>query len=294
MVPTNIQQGPEVLQRFKVAHKPLVKALSSLESMESHGEPIKPLFRQPITWTPPKEGITLLELFGGISIGLEALLQLGMVVQRYFYVDIDPTTRRVAASRMREFTTRFPQQFATTAWKASFTFFPSNIQLIQKNHMELLGPIDLIISSCECQGFSTARFGEGLSDTRSSLFTDMIQLITWAQSISPTLGYVIENTPSQLDQREKVHEYYTLVKHYLGEPLLLDAAQCGSYAHWLRNWWTNLAPLSVLQLALKYTIRDPNLQVFHILDDQSSCQLVTRQEKPPWFPTNTIGKPRGA
>jgi len=55
-----------------------------------------------------------------------------------------------------------------------------------------------------------------------------------------------------------------------------------------------LAPLSILQLALKYTIRDPNLQVFHILDDQSSCKPITRQERPPWFPTNTIGKPRGA
>jgi len=74
VVPTDIQHGPEVLQRFKVAHQPLVKALSSFESMESHGEPIKPLFRQPITWTPPKEGITLLELFGGIGTGLEALL----------------------------------------------------------------------------------------------------------------------------------------------------------------------------------------------------------------------------
>jgi hypothetical protein len=87
----------------------------------------------------------------------------------------------------------------------------------------------------------------------------MIRLITWAQSISPTLGYVIENTPSQLDQRDKVQEHYTLVKHYLGESFLLDAAQCGSYAHQLRNWWTNLAPLSSLQLALKYTIKDPNL-----------------------------------
>jgi len=61
--------------------------------------------------------------------------------------------------------------------------------------MELLGFVDLIISSWECQGFLTARFGKGLSDTRSGLFTDMIRLITWAQSISPTLGYVIENTP---------------------------------------------------------------------------------------------------
>jgi hypothetical protein len=48
-----------------------------------------------------------------------------------------------------------------------------------------------------------------------------------------------------------------------------------------------------LQLALRYTIRDPNLQVSHILDDQSSYQLVTRQKKPPWFLANTIGKLKG-
>jgi site-specific DNA-cytosine methylase len=107
-----------------------------------------------------------------------------MVVRRYFSVDIDPIARQVAASKMREFRTRFPQQFATTAWKASFTFLPSDIQLIQNKHMELLGPIHLIISNWECQGFSAAGFGEGLSDTRSGLFTDMIRLITWAQSIS--------------------------------------------------------------------------------------------------------------
>jgi site-specific DNA-cytosine methylase len=65
--------------------------------------------------------------------------------------------------------------------------------------MKLLGSFDLIISGWECQGFLVAGFGEGLSDTRSGLFMDMIRLITWSQSISPTLGYVMENTPSQLD-----------------------------------------------------------------------------------------------
>jgi hypothetical protein len=29
----------------------------------------------------------------------------------------------MAASRIRELIARFPQQFATTAWKASFTLF---------------------------------------------------------------------------------------------------------------------------------------------------------------------------
>jgi hypothetical protein len=79
---------------------------------------------------------------------------------------------------MMELTVRFPQQFSTTTSKANFTFLPSYIQLIQKKHMELLGPVNLNISSWECQGFLAARFGEGLNDTRSGLFTNMVRLIT--------------------------------------------------------------------------------------------------------------------
>jgi site-specific DNA-cytosine methylase len=97
-----------------------------------------------------------------------------MVVRRYFHINIDPIARQMATLRMMELITRFPQQFATTTWKASFAFLPSNIQLIQKKHMELLGPVDLIISGWKCQGFSTTGFGKGLSDTRSSFFTDMV------------------------------------------------------------------------------------------------------------------------
>jgi hypothetical protein len=93
VVPIDIQHGPEVLQRIKAAHEPLVKALSSFENMESHSKPIKPILRQLIIWTPPKEGITLAELFGGIGIGLEAFILSRMVVQRYFYVNIDPIVR---------------------------------------------------------------------------------------------------------------------------------------------------------------------------------------------------------
>jgi hypothetical protein len=74
VVPTDIQHGPKVLQRFRATHEPLVKALSNFENMENHGELIKPVFPQLITWTPLKERITLLELFGGIDTCLKALL----------------------------------------------------------------------------------------------------------------------------------------------------------------------------------------------------------------------------
>jgi site-specific DNA-cytosine methylase len=101
-----------------------------------------------------------------------------MVVWKYFFVNIDPITRQMAVSRMMELIARFPQQFATTAWKANFTILSSDIQLIQNKHMELLGSVDLIISSWECQGFSMAGFGKGLCDITSGLFTVMVQLIT--------------------------------------------------------------------------------------------------------------------
>jgi hypothetical protein len=81
----------------------------SFENMENHGKLIKLLLHQIITWIPRKEGITLLELFGGIDKGFEALLQLGMVVERYFYVDIDLIARQVVASKMMELKARFPQ-----------------------------------------------------------------------------------------------------------------------------------------------------------------------------------------
>jgi site-specific DNA-cytosine methylase len=97
---------------------------------------------------------------------------------------------------MMEFTARFPQQFVTTAWKANFTFLPFDIQLIKNKHMELFDPMGLIISGWECEGFSTTRFKEGLNDTRSDLFMDMVRLIIYVQSIYPMLGYVIQNTPS--------------------------------------------------------------------------------------------------
>jgi len=70
VVPTDIQHEAEVLHRFKTTHEPLVKTLSSFENMESHGA----LVHQLITWTLPKEGTTLLQLFGGIGTSFESLL----------------------------------------------------------------------------------------------------------------------------------------------------------------------------------------------------------------------------
>ncbi len=122
MVPNNIQHGPKVLQRFKAAHEPLVKALFNFENARNHDELIKLILHQLITWTPPKEGITLLELYGSIGKGLKALLQLGMVVRRYFHVDINPIAKQMAASGMMELTTKISTTIYNHRMERQFHF----------------------------------------------------------------------------------------------------------------------------------------------------------------------------
>ena len=41
----------------------------------------------PILWRPPDKGITLMEVFGGIGTRLAAVLEVGLTVRRYVYVD---------------------------------------------------------------------------------------------------------------------------------------------------------------------------------------------------------------
>ena len=47
----------------------------------------------PTLWRPQDVGITLVELFGGIGTGLAAILEVGLTVKRYVYVDNTRVTR---------------------------------------------------------------------------------------------------------------------------------------------------------------------------------------------------------
>jgi hypothetical protein len=60
---------------------------------EDHGPPLD---NSTILWKPLEDGIVLLELFGGIGTSLAAVLQAGIKVQRYVYVDNDEAARQVA------------------------------------------------------------------------------------------------------------------------------------------------------------------------------------------------------
>jgi hypothetical protein len=61
---------------------------------------LSPLNTTPIAWEYPSEGICVLDLFGGISTGLVAMLQAGILVRKYLYVERDEIAKRVSSCHL--------------------------------------------------------------------------------------------------------------------------------------------------------------------------------------------------
>jgi hypothetical protein len=91
------------------------------DGTEDHGPPLD---NSTIHWKPPDDGIVLLELFGGIGTSLAVVLQAGIKVQRYVYVDTDDAARQVAKHHSRGLLVRFPELLTTTAILSAFLHLP--------------------------------------------------------------------------------------------------------------------------------------------------------------------------
>ncbi len=61
---------------------------------------LSPLDTTPITWEYHSKGICVLDLFGGISTSLVTVLQAGILVWKYLYVERNETARRVSSRHL--------------------------------------------------------------------------------------------------------------------------------------------------------------------------------------------------
>jgi hypothetical protein len=84
---------------------------------------------------------------------------------------------------------------------------------------------------------------------------------------------------------------FTHICSAIGPCIVLDAAQVGSYAHRLRDYWTNLAPSHDITRALDAVSRPANLSVNDILEPGRSAQICRHLARPPWYPANVVGQP---
>jgi hypothetical protein len=123
------------------------------DGTEDHGPPLD---NSTIHWKSPDDGIVLLELFGGIGTGLATVLQAGIKVQRYIYVDTDEAARQVAKHHSRGLCVWFPELLTTAAILSTFSSLIGDISLISEQDLHWLGHVDLVIAGWPCQGMSMA------------------------------------------------------------------------------------------------------------------------------------------
>jgi hypothetical protein len=88
----------------------------------------------------------LLELFGGIGNDLVAVLQAGLKVKCYIYVDVDEVARQVAKRHSRRLRTQFPELLTTSAIKTSFSTLARDIVLVSAEGIYRCGHVDLVIA----------------------------------------------------------------------------------------------------------------------------------------------------
>jgi site-specific DNA-cytosine methylase len=193
-----------------------------------------------------RKGITLIEMCAGISSGLEAALLKGWKVKRYFYVDIDPIARDIARYRIANLSARFTKLFPPSAWTEAFNL-PQDINAIKDFHLDhhfaRQQEQTLVMAGWPCQDYSPA--GRGKPGARAAILDKVISIIARLQSVQHVhpVAYMLENVARQ-DNFSHAHvrnEVAQEVFSKIGNPVKFDAADVGSYASRVRNYWTNLA-----------------------------------------------------
>lgn len=132
---------------------------------------------------------------------------------------------------------------------------------------------------------------------RSSLLHELVRVVGTLQQLQPDLppAYLIENVAfqTQKDSKIAVTDYQT-VCDMIGYPVVLDAAQFGSLAHRVRNWWTNMCTQAELMAAVSHVQRPSGRTVSLALAPGRQAQPVRSADRLPRYLCNLPGHPMQA
>lgn len=155
-----------------------------------------------------EEDMNVLSLFDGMSCGLQALKQAGILVTNYYASEVD--------------------KYA--------------IQIAKKNHPEIIGlgdvtkwqdwdlpKIDLLIGGTPCQGFSSAGKQLNFDDPRSALFFEFVKI---KDHFKPKY-FLLENVKMKKEHQDVISEYLGVEPIKINSNLL--SAQNRNRLYWA-NW----------------------------------------------------------
>jgi hypothetical protein len=224
-----------------------------------------------------------------------SLIRTGIKIQQLYVCEIDPEARALAAARLEVLSRMFSELLPSEAFASCFSFLPQDIALIKQEHIQKLGPVDLIICGFPCQGFSrVTRRAQELRDPRPLVFFDMVNLIHEITYTHDNCGWLIENVDASDHRNALVRdEFNQVVKGVLGEGYAFDAVAAGSYAHRFRRFRTNLIPTTLLHSMVEKQIasRSPDQSVQDILEPDRKAQLASHDRAPGPHSVNIVGEP---
>jgi hypothetical protein len=151
-----------------------------------------------------------------------------------------------------------------------------------------------MVAGWEFQDNSNAGSGQGLAGKHSQTFYDALKIVGLLQQLQPLRppAYMLENSAMQHNFRHsQVRADNLTVCEALGKELCLDAVQFGARAHRVRNYWTNLADTTHMQIVLESFVRPLNLLVRDILEPNHIEREVTHADQPPFHRCNMPGSP---
>ena len=246
--------------------------------------------------------VILYEPCGGLCAGLEALLRNGIFVTRYIYSDTSPAAQIVALHRISSLHETYPALFPPSASTAALTTLPMDITTITSADLIQAGADEggqwVLIAGPPCQDFSPAGFSRGQRGTRAPVLRACIWIIGALQQLQHLHRplYLLENAAMQYNFRsaEIRNVEFPALCMRIGDPVPLDAALFGSYAHRLRNFWSNFAYAPDVRSALAHTVRPTGINVDSILDASRFSSWVDRADAFPFCRANIPGTPRSA
>lgn len=191
-----------------------------------------------MTKTKNSDGLRILSLFDGISVGQLSIRELGLPIDTYYASEIDKNAIKVTQHH-----------------------FPGTIQLgdvrgIDDKTIESLGDIDLMIFGSPCTDLSSINKNSrqlGLDGEKSSLFYEALRIL---KKVQPHY-WLMENVASMPSwDRDKIS------KELGCEPILINSELVGG-AKRARYYWTNIPNITqpldrgiTLQSILEYGYAD--------------------------------------
>lgn len=159
--------------------------------------------------------INVLSLFDGHSTGKLCLEKAGIKVDKYFSSEIDENAIEISKSNFKDIIRL------------------GDITKIDKELIQSLPKIDLLIGGSPCQGFSRNGMCLNFEDSRSKLFFDYVRILNLIREYNnPNVQFLLENV-------EMKKEWRNVISDYLKTEYILINSKLVSAQNRPRLYWTS-------------------------------------------------------